>query len=157
MRHSDGTTVEISTSAETVTVELPGYEGCQFVIGFPPGGSLPNGFYVRTVDPDVVRLTPTMLRRVPYDRLFKVAAQERVKQLGEEAAPGAAPKRRYGGDDEHVRAVAEVYEWAVANKVPPRKAIAARWGKSEGTAGRWITEARKLGALPPYDEARKAK
>ncbi|MEV7520668.1 hypothetical protein [Streptomyces sp. NPDC091371] len=122
-----------------------------FIVEFGPGESLPNGFFIRTTEPETVRVTPTMLRRLPYDRLLKLAAEVRVKQLGEAAAPDAS-ERRYGGDDAHARAVAEVYRWAVDHGIPPRKAIAARWAKSEATAGRWITQARKLGLLAPYGE-----
>ncbi|MEU9110573.1 hypothetical protein AB0D04_01930 [Streptomyces sp. NPDC048483] len=149
---SDDEQLKVSTSADGVTVaNLPGYDECLFVIGFAPGDIHPNGFFIRTTKPDAVRLTPTMLRRLPYDRLLKIATEVRTKQLGEAMAPDAGA-RPYGGGDEHARAVAEVYHWAVDHGVPPRKAIAARWAKSEATAGRWITQARKLGLLPPYGE-----
>ncbi|MEV0318303.1 hypothetical protein ACIBKX_08570 [Streptomyces sp. NPDC050658] len=143
---------KISTSAHSVTVTgLPGYDDYEFVIGFNAGASDPNGVFIRTDRPHTVRLTATTLRRLPYDRLLKIAAEARVRQLGEKMAPEAGD-RPYGGDEAHARAVAEVYRWAVDHSVPPRKAIAARWAKSEATAGRWITQARKQGLLPPYGE-----
>ncbi|MFJ9849600.1 hypothetical protein [Streptomyces sp. NPDC101150] len=152
MRQNSEVQHKVSTGADSVTVtDLPGYEGCLFIVGFPPGESQPNGFFVRMTEGATVRLTPTLLRRLPYDRLMKIAVEVRVRQLGEAVAPEAGV-RPYGGGDEHARAVAEVYQWAVEHGISPRKAVASRWAKSEATAGRWITQARKLGLLPPYGE-----
>jgi hypothetical protein len=151
VRHTDGTRVELNPAGYSVTIkDMPGYEGCEFVVGFVPDQPVLNGLYVRITDEALadVSLTPTFLRRLPYDRLLKMASEEKIKALGESVAPEAAG-RPYGGGETHTRAVARVYQWAVTNNMPPRRAIAARWGKSEGTAGRWIAEARKLGLLPP--------
>ncbi|MFJ8015128.1 hypothetical protein [Streptomyces sp. NPDC096339] len=150
--HQTDPQVKISTSVDGVTMtEVPGYDECTFIVGFPPGESHPNGFFIRMTSPESPRLTPTVLRRLPYDRLLKIAAEVRVKQLGAAVVPHVAD-RRYGGDTDHARAVAEVYLWAVDHGIAPRKAIAARWAKSEATAGRWITQARKLGLLAAYKE-----
>lgn len=141
---------KISTSADGVTVtELPGYDDYVFVIGFAPGDSNPNGVFIRSTQPDTARLTSTALRRFPYDRLLKLATEVRVRQRGEAAAPEVGTRPR-GGGEEHAQAVAEVYQWAVDHSVPPRKAIAARWAKSEATAGRWVADARRRGLLPPH-------
>ncbi|WP_374772423.1 hypothetical protein OG756_04090 [Streptomyces sp. NBC_01310] len=65
-----------------------------------------------------------------------------------DAAP-ATDGRPCGGGGEHLAKVAEVYQWATERHIPPRRAIATRWARSEDTAGRWIAEARKKGVLPP--------
>ncbi|MBT2452845.1 hypothetical protein J7F03_38605 [Streptomyces sp. ISL-43] len=142
--------MKVTTSTNGIMVEgVEGYEGYAFVVGFPLGGSKPNGFYVST--PDDAPVTPTLIRRLPLDKLLKVAAEARVDELGQALAPTAAG-RPYGGGQDHTRKVAEVYDWAVGHGVPPRRAIAARWARSEATAGRWIAEARRMGLIPPHGQ-----
>ncbi|MFG2754758.1 hypothetical protein [Streptomyces xanthophaeus] len=141
--------MKITMSGSGVTVEdFPGYEGHSFIVGFPAGGVKPNGFYVKA--PDERPVTATWLRRLPLDRLLRVAAEARAAEMAEavNVAP-ATEGRPYGGGNEHLGKVAEVYRWAIERNIPPRRAIATRWARSEATAGRWIAEARKKGVLPP--------
>ena len=144
---TDEITHEISEAGDTFTFRVESHEGFAFVVGFPPGLPDPNGFYLAVQDPAKARINPTLMRRLPYDRILRKAAQLRVAQLSK----GEAERRPHGGDDDFRRQVAEVYAWATANNIPPRKAIAERWGKSEATAGRWIADARKAGVLAPYE------
>ncbi|MFG2297716.1 hypothetical protein [Streptomyces sp. NPDC048603] len=141
--------MKVTTGVNSVTVEeLAGYEQYAFVVSFPADGAKPHGFYVS--GPDDRPLTPTFLRRLPLDTVLKAAAEARVVQLGGAPAP-ADRSRPYGGGEEHTARVAELYLWAIDHGIPPRRAIAARWGRSEATAGRWIAEARRAGHLPPHD------
>lgn len=142
--------MKVTTSTNGVTVEeLSGYEGYAFIVGFPPGGTKPNGFYVAA--PEGSPVTATFIRRLPLDRLLKVAAEARLGEMAKEVSPASVQEGRpYGGGDEHAEAVAEVYNWAVEHGIPPRSAIATRWARSEATAGRWIAEARKKGILSPH-------
>lgn len=141
--------VKVTTSTNGVTVEeLPGYEGYAFVVGFPPGGAKPNGFYVSAAE-GAAPVTATFIRRLPLDKLLKIASEARVGEVAGEPET-RIEGRRYGGGDEHAVQVAEVYRWAVEHNIPPRSAIATRWARSEATAGRWIAEARKKGVLPPH-------
>ncbi|MBT2406851.1 MULTISPECIES: hypothetical protein [unclassified Streptomyces] len=142
--------MKVSTTTNAVTVEdLPGYEGYAFVIGYPPGGSKPNGFYVSA--PEGSPVTATSIRRLPLDRLLKTAAEAHTEETAKEVPTAAASEGRpYGGGDQHAVAVADVYNWAIEHGIPPRRAIAARWARSEATAGRWIAEARKKQLLPPH-------
>ncbi|MFI1279665.1 hypothetical protein ACH4U5_02690 [Streptomyces sp. NPDC020858] len=141
--------MRITRSGSGVTVEdFPGYEGHSFIIGFPAGGTKPNGFYVKA--PDGQPVTATWLRRLPLDRLLRAAAEARAAEIaGEVDSAPATEGRPYGGGGEHLAKVAEVYQWATERNIPPRRAIATRWARSEATAGRWIAEARKKGVLPP--------
>ncbi|MEV7611497.1 hypothetical protein [Streptomyces sp. NPDC089799] len=141
--------MKVTTSANTITVEqVDGYEGYAFVVSFLADGTKPHGFYVSA--PADRPVTATFLRRLPFDTLLRAAAEARVAQFSGAPAP-AAEGRPYGGGNEHTARVAELYRWAVDHGIPPRRAIAARWGKSEATAGRWIAEARRKGLLPPRD------
>ncbi|MEU9085965.1 hypothetical protein [Streptomyces sp. NPDC048357] len=141
--------MKITATGSGVTVEeFPGYEGCSFIVGFPAGGSKANGFYVKR--PDEAPVTATWLRRLPLDRLLRVATEARAAEMAGRVDPAPATEGRpYGGGDEHLRKVAEVHAWATERSIPPRRAIATRWARSEATAGRWIAEARKKGFLPP--------
>jgi hypothetical protein len=58
-----------------------------------------------------------------------------------------APRRRGPLRDDDLRKVAEVYRGAHAARNPPTRAVAARFGVSRSTAGRWIGEARRRGHL----------
>ncbi|MEV7547556.1 hypothetical protein [Streptomyces sp. NPDC089915] len=140
--------MKVTSKASGVTVEdVPGYEDTLFLIGYPPNSTKANGFYVKT--PDEAPLTSTWLRRLPFDRLLRAAAEARAEEIA--TAVGSAPAgegRPYGGGEEHLARVAALFEWATERNIPPRRAIATRWARSEATAGRWIAEARKSGLIP---------
>ncbi|MGE7388684.1 hypothetical protein ACQKM2_24750 [Streptomyces sp. NPDC004126] len=138
--------MKVTATANGVTLtELPGYEGYEFVFGFSTGAARPSGFFVHA--PDGTPLTATAIRRLPLDRLLKAAAEARAEETRARVEPSAAG-RPYGGGEEHAAQVAEVYRWAVEHGMPPRRAIATRWARSEATAGRWIAEARRKGLIP---------
>ncbi|MFK0224008.1 hypothetical protein ACIQWN_38260 [Streptomyces vinaceus] len=141
--------MKITNTASGVTIEeVDGYPGALFLVGFPPEGTTPNGIFVKT--PEGQAATATWVRRLPLDTLFRIAATARAAEIAEEVHPGTADESRpYGGGTAHLAKVAELYQWATERGISPRTAIATRWAKSEATAGRWITEARKAGALPP--------
>lgn len=64
--------------------------------------------------------------------------------------------RPYGGSTEHRTAVAYVYREALTRRARPKEAIMARFSVSEKTAERWITEARRRGALASHADEKRA-
>lgn len=67
--------------------------------------------------------------------------------------PAAAPVLSYDGaeglTDALLSDVGRVYAWAVANRMPPAKAIAEQAGVSQRTAQAWIYKARNRKLMPP--------
>jgi hypothetical protein len=63
------------------------------------------------------------------------------------ARSAGAPRRRGPMREEDLREVAGAYRGAVAAQEPPTRAVAARFGVSRSTAGRWVAEARQRGML----------
>jgi hypothetical protein len=75
------------------------------------------------------------------------AAPEEERFDAQYAQSTGAARRRGPLRDEDLRRVAEVYRAAHATDEAPTRAVAARFGVSRSTAGRWVAEARRRGVL----------
>ena len=101
-------------------------------------------------------LTSARLRVLPLSSLLRQALALQHFDLAGWAwlAQDTAAKKKgrpRGGDREHSRAVAEVYQ--AARNTPgaaPRQAVAQAFSVSVPTADRYIAEARRTGDLDPY-------
>lgn len=65
-----------------------------------------------------------------------------------------SPERGRGLGDDHYQAVAEVYRLAVAEGVPPTKAVAEHFTVSKSAAAKKVSRARERGLLPPTTRGR---
>lgn len=120
------------------------------------------------------RLKSEDLRRVAVDRLVRtaVAAAARPLPEGETGGPSLLSaiitgnpaeevdfflaqsnkhrkRKRRTITDDFLREVATVYADALQEGRPPKQAVSDELNGSYPTAGRWVSEARKRGILPP--------
>ena len=116
--------------------------------------------------------TAEKLRDVPLARIeAAVNANPSLHEELEKAIPEAAVSWRRGRaaqrlklerpssrrlDDSFFQQVADAYQAAVANGLPPAKTLAAESDTPAGTVNRWIAGARARGFLPPSEPGKAA-
>lgn len=74
-----------------------------------------------------------------------------ITQPGRESDAEPEPLRRNSVTKKHLRAVADVYQRAAVDGLPPTMAVARHFAASHSTAARWVSMARRpeCGFLPP--------
>jgi hypothetical protein len=100
-------------------------------------------------DGDQPRLPPKALRSIPFDSYVQKAHAE----LSGDASQEEAPKRPRGGSSEFSQRVADVFRGGMALGAGVRS-VSKTWNVSEGTAERWIRQARKDGLLEESERSR---
>gem|GEM_PF-2063975 len=139
--HSDpGTTARVTVRGLR---KMPGWtfhvgiditEGRAVVVGIetlpPPGQALTAATWRSIPIGEVIRLAEASTR----DLWLELTAQT----LGVEPGP-----RPYGGSVDHLRAVADLYRFALSQGRAPRDTVAAAHGVSTKTVSRWLSEARR--------------
>jgi hypothetical protein len=115
--------------------------------------------------PEGPPLSGEFLRQVPIGRLVRHiasrVAQEadlspgrlRTRQEARNLASKAyRPQRGRRLTNEHLQDVADVYRTAYNEYQRPTEAVMRKFKTSRPTAGRWVSEARRRGLLPPTKE-----
>jgi transposase len=107
-------------------------------------------------------ITTSLIRALPVasaiDRAREgLAAKRRHKERRRRRQePARQPRtgRPREIDEEHLRAVAQVYRDAFRTSRKPTKIVAETFDRSPATAARWVTRARREGFLPPTTQGK---
>lgn len=124
-----------------------------------------DGAEVRSKDLSIVRIEDWMQVVLPEFSMpgevldsgaLRVAVRDTSREdaLNVKRARQQATTRKRKIDREHLEKVATVYR---EHFDAPRQAIARAFNTSEPTAGRWVTQCREEGLLPPTTAGKKAK
>ncbi|MRX42497.1 hypothetical protein [Agromyces kandeliae] len=125
-----------------------------------PGWTIEFGDDGRTmtvIAPKGVRLTGDLLRGIAWAEAVEAAGMNSPESDAHWLADFTSERalhRPRGGSAEFDAEVGRLYRKAVLAGLTPREAIAALYGVDAQTAGRWITEAKRNGAIGSLTEER---
>jgi hypothetical protein len=112
----------------------------------PPDAGRPRVLAVEASAPDGDAITAQNYRRIPIGEVIRLAVsglRSPLMALVAESLGTAVGPRPYGGDVEHLKAVATLYRTALSQGLPVLDAVAEMLGVTTKTVSRYLSEARK--------------